>query len=93
MRTQNTPTLRSNTPPKMGFLRCDSRGIYVTGTYPRSGSMEQPTFHVSTIYSTLSGEQSIINIGNVVLFPANLQTNPMSPVGSWKNKGNILTFT
>jgi hypothetical protein len=31
---QNTPTLHSNTPPKMGYLRCDSRGIYVTGTYP-----------------------------------------------------------
>ncbi len=34
--TQNTPTLCSNTPLKMGYFRCDSRGIYVTGTYPRS---------------------------------------------------------
>jgi len=23
-------------PSKMGYLRCDSRGIYVTGTYPWS---------------------------------------------------------
>jgi hypothetical protein len=25
-------------PSKMGYLRCDSRGIFVTGTYPRSGN-------------------------------------------------------
>ncbi len=36
LRTLNTPKLCSNTPPKMLYLRCDSRGIYVTGTYSRS---------------------------------------------------------
>ncbi len=37
--TQNTPTCSSNTPPKMGFLRCDNRGIVVTGTYLRKGNL------------------------------------------------------
>jgi hypothetical protein len=36
LRIQNTPTCCSNTPPKVGYLRCDSGGIYVTGTYPQS---------------------------------------------------------
>ncbi len=29
MRSLNSPTFYSNTPPKMGYLRCDSRAIYV----------------------------------------------------------------
>jgi hypothetical protein len=37
--TQNIPTLHSNTPPKMGCLRCASRGINITGTYPRSRNL------------------------------------------------------
>ncbi len=38
MRWDWDPNL-SNTPPKMGYLRCDSRGINVTGTYAWSGNM------------------------------------------------------
>jgi hypothetical protein len=33
LRTRNTPIICSHAPPKMGYLRCDSRGIYLTGNY------------------------------------------------------------
>jgi hypothetical protein len=55
LHTQNTPIFCSNTPPKMGYLRCDSRGIHVTGTYPWSRNLRKIKFHLNGITNFLRG--------------------------------------
>jgi hypothetical protein len=38
---RNKPTFFSNTPPKMGYLRCDSRGIYALVPIHGEGTCEK----------------------------------------------------
>ncbi len=81
LHSQNTPTFCSNTPPKMGYLRYDSRGVMLlvpihrAGTGKKTISMEWPIVYTNrkplkrSFLWYLSGHMASISDPNPSIFP------------------------